>query len=440
MLTQVPKRSPIRLYFGLLLVLTTLVGALGLRLLYRKWISLAPSVFEADTYAQGIAYALEKGSFWPWDLTPEFWPFLTMAPGLYLFIPPLALFPGGFSTLAIQGISLALTGLLLFRLALKKSPQDALAPFLLACAWLVHPITGVGMAWGWCFYTFGAPLTVLMVDALEDRRWIAGSLFALLAASMKVNVAIGVAGIALWALLKTQRKWALPLLLSMGAWIAVSGTMFLSGILSRGRFALDLNLSQGEAAPTFSGLATLGLVLLPLLPLARHLPLLILLGAGLELIYTAFINPANSGLVGATAILFIAAAMGLEKSKRPIKMAALTLILSLVAHQLFRPPVVSPLPLQWAGLTYAVDDDAQRIRDWVEAVPATATLVVGERVAGAVGLHRGPLIRLQNWTPDLGAIYVIHTEKSPPADLLGCTRVLLEDHPHFGTVRAGHCP
>ncbi len=222
------RRFPWPLSF--LMVAAGALTAHALSFLRARWLSLDPAVFEASTYNQGIHRALAQGSLWPWDLTGEFWPFLLMAPGIYLQIPFLAPFPGGYAPLVLQAVALIAGTFLVYALA-----QKSLGPrtgCLLGLAWLLHPAVGVGLSWGWSPYATAAPLLLLGVLCLRTGRTGWGQFALLAAASMKINVAGMVFGLGIWGW-QNKKQWGRRLTVGAGLWILAVGGLFLAAAYTK---------------------------------------------------------------------------------------------------------------------------------------------------------------------------------------------------------------
>lgn len=425
-----------------------LAWAAGLSLLVRRWQGVHPAVFEADLFSQRITHALFAGSLWPWDLGSN-WYFLLMAPGVYLHIPVLALFPGGLAPLLIQAIAVLVTALLLAALARQAGASAPVAAGL-GLVWLLHPISGgVAMAWGWSPYISAAPLLIGGLLALErGRRGTAAGLFAA-AALMKINGAVMIAGIGAWLVLeqrgeesrsaRSSRPAAGRMLLVGGAaWAAVAGLLFSGAALCAGTLLLNIHLDTSGAGPTAGGTVTVALTLLPALPLLdRRGWALVAFGIGVEMAYTLVINPANSGLVPATAVLLAAGALRLPFVSHPGRRVAVAVALSLLCHQLFQPPHLSPLPLHPAAVTYRPDPARAVMRSWVEALPEDAGLVISRPTKGAVGTHRGPV--LEPWEWDGRGTVAVLLEGPVPERYQGCLDILIPETTDAAAIWAGSC-
>lgn len=416
----------------------------GLRLLVLKWQGVDVAVFEADTASQGVQHALAIGDLSPWGITGRFWPFLLMAPGIYLHVPVLVALPSGLSVLAMQALAVGATAVLLAALVRSHDGDPVLAAGLALC-FMLHPITGVAMAWGWSAYVTAAPL--LVGGMLARRRGRPGLAVLLLAvaALMKVNVVLMVAGIGawLWAGLSPDgdgsRRWGRGLALGAACGVVLSGTAFVASTWCVGTFREDVNLG-GTAPPTASGLFTLLLVVVPLLPLwSRRGRLLAAAAVGIELAYTLLVNPANSGLVPATAVLFVAAAVDLAGQSRPRQRLAVAGVLALAGQLVYQPPRISPLPLTPQALTYRADPRGAVLRDWVDALPDDATLVTAEPVSGAIGPHPGVVMAPWAWSGDGRVAVMLSAEGARVAGLSSCTSTLTEGGRGRPEIVAGWC-
>ncbi len=413
----------------------------GLSLLVRKWQGVDPAVFEADTYVQGLRAGWAHGRLWPWELTGRFWPFLLMAPGIYLHAG-LGLLPTALPALILQGLAVVLAGVLAGRLAQARGAPPA-AGAGLALVWMLHPAAGVGMAWGWSPYATGAPLLVGAALALARGRgrWALG--LALAAAAMKINVAMMVGGLALAGaaglLGRVHRATGRRLALGMVAWGLGVGLAFTSALWCVGTLRQDLHLG-GPAPATAGGLATVALMLLPLLPLlGRREALVALLGAGAELAYTGLVNPANSGLIPAAALVLAAAGWGLGARRHLGLRLLLAGGLALGAHQRYAPPRVWPLPLSPAGLAYRPDPAGARLRAWVAALPPDAWLVAFDPANGAVGTHPGPVIEPAAWDGHSRAAVLLPQGIADDRGLGGCSAPLVPAREGRPGIVAGWC-
>jgi hypothetical protein len=472
-----------------------LVAAHGFALLRRKWDALEPAVFEADTYAQGYLHALHVGSAWPWDLTQDFWPFFLMAPGLYLFLPLAAVAPGGWPPLVVQGVGLVVGALLVAALARRARPDAPLAAGWLGLAFLVHPATAVGFAWGWSPYATAVPL-LLVGAALLARGAPRAGLFAwALAASLKINVAMAVGGLAVAALAlpRASADLVLPGLAPRArrlaeitlAWGILAGGGFVAALLAVGRAAEDLHLSGDARPPLWAGVLTVVCVAGPLWPLLRRAPddgggsapectakqgipaltaaveriatvarrgaatlgavgLLAALGAGPELAYTV-LNAANSGLLPATAVLFLAAIGGLRAIPDPTaaaRAARAVFVLVLIARAVYHPPVVSPLPLTPAAFARAsapADAGAAALRAWLAAAPDDLPVIVDPPLLNVVGEHPGRVTRPHGHAGGPAVLLLTERRDAPlPPSWEACLDASFETSA-TGRVRAGVC-
>ncbi len=414
----------------------------GLRLLWLKWQGVDVAVFEADTYAQGVRHAVALGSAWPWDLTGRFWPFLLMGPGIYLHVPLMAVLPGGLPVLVIQGLAMGLTALLLARLARREGADPVLAAGL-ALVWMLHPITGVAFAWGWSPYATAAPLLVGGLLALRAGHRRLAAVLLVVAAMMKINVAIMVGGLAFAAGLGVVgadlRRTGRVATVVAGAWVVLVGAVFAGSTWCVGTFSEDINVG-GPAPATAAGSLTLLLVLVPALPLLGRRGLLLAAAAtGVELAYTALVNPANSGLVPAAAVVFAAAALDLPTLSRPGRRLALAGLLALVGQQLFQPPRVSPLPLTPAGLAYRADPRGATLRAWVDALPDDAWLLSFDPANGAIGKHPGKVVEPQDWDGHTRVAVLVDEELAGRLRLRGCTAPLVPGSDRGPAIVAGWC-
>jgi len=431
---------------------------LGVWLLLRRWQGLHPAVFEADTYAQALRHGLAGGGLWPWDLTERFWPFFLIAPGIYAHVPAFALFPGGQTALWIQSLAVALSAVLLVGLA-REGGLRLETSLALGLVWLVHPISGgVAMAWGWSPYASAAPLLIAGSWAmfpllarirrrspphglLSPLRWRIALVCFALAALMKVNAALMVAGLGFWCGWVGDRSWRAPgprLAAAGGLWVVVTGSLFAIAAIRAGTFAEDVHLA--DVAPVTAGGAwTVVLLLVPLVPLLdRRGGGFVLCTIGIELAYTLVINPANSGLVPATALLFgAAAAVSLPRLNHPLRRVGLALGLALVAHQLFEPPRLAPLPLQPDAWDYVPDPRGAELRAHVAALPAGATLVTFDPLKGAVGGHEGPVLEPREWD-GRSEVHVLLAEPVPER-FRDCVAPLFSASSFSGVVWAGVC-
>jgi len=417
---------------------------LGLWLLVRKWQGVDVAVFEADTYAQGIRHSLHLGRAWPWDLTGRFWPFLLMAPAVYLHLPLLAPLPGGLPPLVLQALAVGAAAWLLAALARDAGAGPRVAAGL-ALAFLVHPVTGVAMAWGWSPYVSGAPLLVGGILALRTGRRRVGVALLLLAGATKVDAALMVAGLGVWAWLSPWRTGLGPsrlgrnLALAALAWTGLVGGLFAWSTWCAGTLAQDINLA-GKDPPTAGGLWTVALALLPALPLlGRRSLLLVALAVGVEVDYTLFVNPANSGLVAAVALVLAAGALDLPRLARPGLRVGMAVLLGLLAQQLYQPPRVSPLPLTWAGLRYRPDPRGAVQRAWVRALPADAWLLTLEPASGAVGPHPGRVLAPWEWDGRTQVSVLLPAEEALREGLADCTQELVPVSSRGPAIRAGSC-
>lgn len=414
----------------------------GLRLLWLKWQGVDVAVFEADTYAQGVRHAVALGSAWPWDLTGRFWPFLLMAPGIYLHLPLMVALPGGLPVLVFQGLAMGLTALLLALLARREGADPALAAGL-ALVWMLHPITGVAFAWGWSPYATAAPLLAGGLLALRaGHRRVAAVLLAV-AAMMKINVAIMVGGLALAAAVGLaggglRRAGRVATAVAAG-WVLLVGAVFAGATWCTGTLSEDLHIG-GPTPATAAGSLTLLLVLAPLLPLlGRRGLLLSAASTGVELAYTAVVNPANSGLVPAAAVVSVAAALDLPTRPRPGRRLALAGLLALVGQQTFQPPRISPLPLTPAGLTYRADPRGAAVRAWVDALPDDAWLLTFDPVNGAIGRHPGRVVEPREWDGRTRVAVLLDRALADRLGLAGCTAVLVPEGERGPEIVAGWC-
>lgn len=421
--------------------LVLLCWGLGLWLLWRKWLGVDPAVFEADTYVQGLRHALSRGRLWPWDLTGRFWPFLLMAPGIYLHAG-LGLLPTALPALVLQALAVLGTGALIGVLGSRHT-----RPLLgsgLALVWVLHPVSGVALAWGWSPYASAAPLLAGAALALSAERRRLALVLAVGAVLMKINVALMVGGIAVLAWSgrldgRRSRGWGRGLALAMALWVGLVGTAFSLSLHCTGTLDQDLHLG-GPAPETAGGLWTLACVLVPVVPLlGRRGWLLVAAGAGVELVYTALLNPANSGLVPAGAVVFVAAARELPGLSRPGARLALAAVLSLLAHNLLAPPRIAPLPLTPAGLAYAPDPTGAVLRDWVGALPPDAWLVAFDPASGAIGTHPGPWLSPEEWDGETRVAVLLPGGLADDLDLGHCTEVLAPAGQRGPAVVAGWC-
>lgn len=421
--------------------LVLLCWGLGLWLLWRKWLGVDPAVFEADTYVQGLGHAVQRGRLWPWDLTGRFWPFLLMAPGIYLHAW-LGLLPGALPALIFQALAVLATGALLGALAGGRT--ESLLGAGLALVWMVHPVAGVALAWGWSPYATAAPLLAGAALALDrDRRRLA-LVLAGSAVLMKINVALMVGGIALLAGAgrlegRAARRWGRSLAAAMALWVGLVGTIFVASLACVGTLDQDLH-TGGPARETAGGLWTLACVLLPVLPLlGRRGWAFVAAGAGVELAYTALVNPANSGLVPAGAVVFIAAARELPQLARPGARLVLAGGLSLLAHNLLAPPRIAPLPLTPSGLGYAPEASGQVLREWVASLPPDAWLVAFDPASGAIGTHRGPWLSPMEWDGETRVAVMLPEGLADDMDLGHCTAPLVPSGRRGPAIVAGWC-
>ena len=429
----------------------------GVSLLARRWAGIHPAVFEADVYAQNILHGLSGGGLAPWDLTGRFWPFFFIAPGIYLHVPAFALVPGGRTALALQAMAVGITAVLLSRLAARAGLRSSAAAGL-GLVWLLHPIGGgVAMAWGWSPYASAAPLLVAGIAALlplwapatrRARRpatlprrtlWTALALLAG-AALMKVNAAIMVAGLGAWLLrFHSHRRGAPGWTLAVGGalWVGLTGALFVAAAQCAGTFAEDVHLG-GPSPVTASGLLTLLVTLLPALPLLdRRGWALVGLATGVELTYTGFVNPANSGLVPASAVILAAGATAVVRLPRPGLRVALAVVLAAGAHLAFQPPRLAPLPLQPAAFAYTSDPTGAAVRAWVDALPDDATLVTFDPLNGATGEHPGRMLEPDAWE-GRGQVAVILAEPVPKR-FHGCLAPLMPQSTLLPPIWAGVC-
>lgn len=448
------RRRPSELALGAAVVV---VWGMGVAHLMRRWQSVHPAVFEADTYAQALRSGLLGGALAPWELSDRFWPFFLMAPGIYAHVPVFSMAGGGRTALLIQATAIGMSALLLARVAVSAGLSLRVG-LGLALAWLVHPVAGgVGLAWGWSPYATAAPLILAGVGALLPwlrprsgpcrrlqqgspwRQWLGLGLFAL-AAAMKVNSAVMLAGLGAWMLLSQtpqQRSMGRVLVVGGGLWVLLTGSAFTVSAICAGTFAEDVHLG-GPAPTTAGGLLTLAITLVPVLPLlSRRGWALAGMAAGIELVYTAAINPANSGLVPATAVLFAAALVSLPRLQRPGLRVALAVGLGFVAHQLYTPPRVAPLPLQAAAWSSPPDPRGGELRAWVASLPSDATLLTFDPFLGAIGGHAGPVLEPAEWD-GTGQVVVLLAEPLPP-DVVDCVSPLFVGSERWPTAYVGTC-
>jgi hypothetical protein len=433
---------------GALTVVGLLAWGAGLSLLVRRWLGAHPAVFEADQFAQRVSHAVSTGSLWPWDLGAD-WYFLLMAPGIYLHFPVLALFPGGLAPLLLQAAAVAVTAPLLALLA-RRCGASVPAAAGLGLIWLFHPISGgIAMAWGWSPYATAAPLFVgALLAAGRGRRTTALALFAL-AAAMKVNAAVMLLGIGAWMILDgrtsgegrgdpAERTIGWTLVVGAAAWALLAGGLFASAALCAGNLLRDVHLDASGSGPTVGGMATVALMLLPALPLLdRRGWLLVTLALGVEMAYTVAINPANSGLVPATAVLLAAGASRVPSLRWPERRIALAAVLALLCHALFRPPGLVPLPLQPAAMAYAPGPAGSTMRAWVDALPDDLGLVADRRTRGVTGTHRGFVIEPEAWSGS-GTVAVLLAGPVPER-FVDCVDVLIPRTQAGEPVLAGIC-
>lgn len=404
----------------------------GLRLLRLKWAGVDPAVFEADTYAQAILHGLTAGDLAPWTLSDRFWPFFFIAPGIYAHVPLLAVAPGGWTVLAFQALMVALTGPALWALGRARQATPATAA-LLALTWLLGPLAGVGMAWGWSPYLTACPLGVLGLLALARgrHRWGLGLLA--LTGAMKVDVAASVGALGLW---RAWQRRPDGVWLAGGAlvWGAASGLAFLWGLGQLGTRDQDLHL---EGAPSGEGLWTLAVILVPLLPvLGLRAAAVALCTGGLALLYTTLLNPANSGMIPVGALLLGVMAWHAPTLRRAAPRAAVAAVLALGCRQLYAPPRVSPLPLTPAGWAWEPDLRGGVLRAWVIALPDDLPLVAFDPALGAVGPHPARVLQPGQPLPPRYAVLL-------PADQaarLGCGSELVPATDRGPAIHAGVCP
>jgi hypothetical protein len=172
--------------------------------------------------------------------------------------------------------------------------------------------------------------------------------------------------------------------------------------------------------------------------------LVALLAAGPELAYTV-LNAANSGLLPATAVLFLAAIGGLRAIPDPAdaaRAARSVFVLVLLARLVYHPPVVSPLPLTpsaFARVSAPADRGAASLRAWLAAAPDDLPVIVDAPLLNLVGEHPGRVTRPYAHTGGPAALLVTERREAPlPPAWARCLRASF-DTAARGRVFAGVC-